>query len=179
VRHTFCSHCGSRFADAKWPRHCPTCGEFTYRNQVPAVVVLVPVIDLSRSAEPDGVLIIRRSIEPRQGLWAMPGGFMEYAESWQRAGAREVEEEARVRLDEKGLQLDSVRSDDHGVLILFARSAPMPLAGLGLDAFSPTSEVGAIDVMWRSNVRPLAFSLHDAAVAEFFEQRARGTVRHV
>lgn len=178
TQHTFCSHCGSRFAETNWPRACRTCGTFTYRNQVPAVVVLIPVIDRSRSAEPDGILIIRRGIKPCQGLWAMPGGFMEYDESWQHAGAREVEEEARVQLDEDALQLDSVRSDEDGVLIIFARSAPMPLASLKLDTFSPTSEVEAIDVMWRSNVRPLAFSLHDAVVAEFFEQRAPGDVRH-
>ena len=126
------------------------------------------------------IVLKRELVQPGKG-----GSFAQVEMRDLRGGSklserfRTQESVERVRLDEKGLQLDSVRSDDHGVLILFARSAPMPLAGLGLDAFSPTSEVGAIDVMWRSNVRPLAFSLHDAAVAEFFEQRARGTVRHV
>jgi len=40
------------------------------------------------------ILLCRRAIEPRQGLWAPPGGFLESGETVTQAAIREVQEEA-------------------------------------------------------------------------------------
>ncbi len=45
----------------------------TYRNLTPVAVVLL-LVD-------DGVLAIRRGIEPARGQFVMPGGFMDFGES--------------------------------------------------------------------------------------------------
>ncbi len=51
----------------------------------------------------DRVLLCRRAIEPRRGLWTLPAGFMENEETTSEAAARETWEEARARVEIEGL----------------------------------------------------------------------------
>jgi ADP-ribose pyrophosphatase YjhB (NUDIX family) len=51
----------------------------------------------------DKVLLCRRAIEPRQGFWTLPAGFMEKGESLEQAAARETAEEAGCLIELKGL----------------------------------------------------------------------------
>ena len=73
------------------PRYiCDNCGYIHYTN--PRVIVgCVP--------EHDGrILLCRRAIEPRLGLWTLPAGFMENGETTLEGAARETWEEARARV---------------------------------------------------------------------------------
>ena len=47
----------------------------------------------------DKILLCRRAIEPRAGLWTLPAGFMENAETTAEAAARETLEEACARVE--------------------------------------------------------------------------------
>ncbi|MBK6395685.1 MAG: NUDIX hydrolase [Betaproteobacteria bacterium] len=94
----FCSECGS--PDVAWripdgdtvPREvCGACGAIHYRN--PKVVVGC------LATWEDRVLLCRRAIEPRHGLWTLPAGFMENGETLAAGAARETIEEARARVD--------------------------------------------------------------------------------
>ena len=94
----FCSSCGSpdialRIPDGdNLPRHvCPRCGTIHYQN--PKVVVgCLP--------EWNGqVLLCKRAIEPRLGLWTLPAGFLENGETIFAGAARETAEEARARVE--------------------------------------------------------------------------------
>ncbi|MBI1877066.1 MAG: hypothetical protein HYR94_02315 [Chloroflexi bacterium] len=68
-KNSHCSYCGSPFAESQpWPRACVRCGNVTFRNPAPVAVVLLPV--------EDGLLVIRRGIEPQRGQLALPGGFI-------------------------------------------------------------------------------------------------------
>ncbi len=93
----FCSHCGAPVAlrippgDDR-PRYvCDACGSIHYQN--PKVVAGC----LAEWAE--GVLLCRRAIEPRRGLWTLPAGFMENGETTRQAAQRETLEEARARVE--------------------------------------------------------------------------------
>ena len=52
---------------------------------------------------PRGVVLIKRGKEPFKGLWALPGGFVRYGESVERAARREAEEETGLKIKLKRL----------------------------------------------------------------------------
>ena len=93
----YCSDCGAEIeikipeGDNR-PRHvCSACESIHYQN--PKVVVgTIPVWE-------DRVLLCRRAIEPRYGLWTLPAGFMENGETAQEGAARETLEEANARVE--------------------------------------------------------------------------------
>lgn len=98
-RMKYCSECGApvrlRVPDGdNLPRHvCERCNTIHYLN---------PKLVVGCVAEWDGkILLCRRAIEPRYGLWTLPAGFMENGESTVQAAARETLEEAcaQVQID--------------------------------------------------------------------------------
>jgi ADP-ribose pyrophosphatase YjhB (NUDIX family) len=74
---------------------CPACGTIHYENPL-NVVGTVPVWN-------DQVLLCRRAIEPRQGLWTLPAGFMELGETTSEGALRETDEEAGAHVELQGL----------------------------------------------------------------------------
>ncbi|HEY9199266.1 MAG TPA: NUDIX hydrolase, partial [Gammaproteobacteria bacterium] len=84
----FCSNCGAQVSlrvppgDSR-PRYvCDACTTVHYQN--PKIVAgCIPVWE-------DRVLLCRRAIEPRYGLWTLPAGFMENGETTQQAARRET-----------------------------------------------------------------------------------------
>lgn len=159
----YCSFCGTPFTpDALWPRVCPGCGNITYRNPLPVCVVLVPIQDSDRR----GVLAVRRAIPPRLGELALPGGFINYGETWQEAGAREVFEETGLTLDPAEIRECRVSSAPDNTLIIFGLAHPR--ASASLPPFNPNNESSERIVLDRP-VR-LAFSLHTHMVEWFFSQ---------
>ena len=93
----FCSQCGARVAlrippGDSLPRYvCDACNTIHYRNPL-MVVGSIPVID-------ERVLLCRRAIEPRRGLWTLPAGFMELGETTAQGAERETLEEANARVE--------------------------------------------------------------------------------
>ena len=92
---------------------CSACGEIHYENPI-NVVGTVPVWG-------DQVLLCRRNIEPRYGMWTLPAGFLELGESTAEGALRETVEEAgaRVEMQELFTVLNVVRV---GQLHLFYRA---------------------------------------------------------
>ena len=74
---------------------CLVCTTIHYENPL-NVVGTLPVWE-------DKVLLCRRAIEPRHGLWTLPAGFMELGETTAEGAVRETEEEAGARVDLQGL----------------------------------------------------------------------------
>ncbi len=90
----FCSQCGAPVilripTGDHLPRHvCVSCDTVHYQN---------PKIVAGCIPEWEGrILLCRRAIEPRYGLWTLPAGFMENSESAVTAAAREALEEANA-----------------------------------------------------------------------------------
>jgi ADP-ribose pyrophosphatase YjhB (NUDIX family) len=76
-------------------RVCRTCGFIDYVN--PRVVTGVV-------AHRDGrILLCRRAIDPRKGLWTLPAGFLETGESIEDGARREAREEANAELELEAL----------------------------------------------------------------------------
>lgn len=74
---------------------CVDCEFVFYEN--PKIVVGCVIHDCGR------VLLCRRAIEPRQGFWTIPAGYMETGETVAEGAEREAWEEARARIDIEGV----------------------------------------------------------------------------
>lgn len=156
IKDSYCSFCGSLFgADLGWPRTCAGCTEISYVNPLPVAVTLLPV--------DGGLLVVRRTIEPRSGSLALPGGFIDLGETWREAAARELVEEAGVQVDPATLRLFDVASSP-GFLLVFALAPPTTASALPPSA--PTDETSG----WELIDQPveLAFPLQTAAIEEYF-----------
>lgn len=93
----FCPECGAPVElrqppDDNRERHiCTACMTIHYHN--PKMIVgAIPEWEDGR------ILLCRRAIEPRHGLWTLPAGFMENAETTAEAAARETMEEANAQV---------------------------------------------------------------------------------
>ena len=93
----FCSNCGAPVqlrvpAGDTLPRHvCDACHTIHYQN--PRMVVgCIPEWE-------DRILLCRRAIEPRRGLWTVPAGYMENGETTFHGALRETLEEANARVE--------------------------------------------------------------------------------
>lgn len=51
----------------------------------------------------DGIVLIRRGTDPYEGMWALPGGFVEVGETVENAAVREAKEETNLDVELKSL----------------------------------------------------------------------------
>jgi ADP-ribose pyrophosphatase YjhB (NUDIX family) len=105
----YCSNCGTRVVektpagDTRLRYVCDACDTVHYQN--PKIVAgCIPTLD-------NRLLLCKRAIEPRYGLWTLPAGFMENGESTEQAAVRETLEEACAAVD--NLELYGVFSIPH------------------------------------------------------------------
>ncbi|GII90533.1 NUDIX domain-containing protein [Sinosporangium siamense] len=159
IKNSHCSYCGTAYAaGSAWPRTCGGCGQTGYLNPLPVAVMVLPV--------DDGLLVVRRDVEPRRGELALPGGFIDMGESWQQAAARELREETGVAVDPAAVRLLDVHSAPDGTVLVFARGPR--LAAPDLPPVAATAETSEWLVI--TGPRELAFPLHTRVVADYFQE---------
>lgn len=105
----FCSACGEKVSflvpegDNRQRYVCQSCQAIHYEN---------PKIVTGCIAQwQDKILLCKRAIEPRYGLWTLPAGFMENQETSLQGAARETAEEANAEVE--NMQLFCVFSVAH------------------------------------------------------------------
>jgi len=164
----FCSHCGTP-VELKVPEGdhlprfvCPSCGTIHYQN--PKVVVgSIPVWE-------ERILLCKRAIEPRHGLWTLPAGFMENEETTIEGALRETMEEAGARVEVIDLHTMFNLPHVNQVYVMFRAKL------LDLD-FGPGPESLEValyeekDIPWGE----IAFPVIEQTMRLFFEDRRRGT----
>jgi len=64
-----------------------------------------------------GLVLLRRAIEPQQGKWVFPGGFVDRGESVPEAAVRETFEEVNLRVSLTGI-LDVYSFSGHEVVVV-------------------------------------------------------------
>ncbi len=93
----FCTACGQPtqeeipLGDHKVRQVCTQCKTIHYVNP--------KVICGALAIWEDKVLLCRRAIEPRYGLWTLPAGYMELFETMEQGAARETREEAEAEVE--------------------------------------------------------------------------------
>ncbi len=164
----YCGNCGAPVelripaGDDRQRYICSACGSIHYQN---------PKLVVGCVAEfGDRILLCRRAIEPRLGLWTLPAGFMENGETVEEAAVRETAEEAKARVEI--LSLFSVVSLPHisQVYMLFRGRLLDEDFGAGAE----TLEVRLFlerDIPWDE----LAFPSIAHTLDRYFEDRGKGS----
>ncbi len=140
---------------------CTACEHIQYENPRNIVGTL--------PAWEDKVLLCRRAIEPRHGLWTLPAGFMELDETTEQGALRETLEEAGAEVRIDGLySVVNVRPVSQVYLLYRAR-----LLEPRWDPGPETLEArlfSAADVPWEH----IAFRAVAETLRRYFEQLADG-----
>jgi len=101
-----------RTAFGQLRRVCPECSYVHFDDPKVAAVVFVE--------HKRRVLLVRRSVNPGRGKWALPGGFVDYGEDPYQAAKREVLEETGLNVEITSLV--NVRSNGGPIVITFTAS---------------------------------------------------------
>lgn len=100
-RFKHCPNCGAPVEyripsdDNRERATCDACTSIHYENPI-NVVGTLPVWGEGADAQ---VLLCKRAIEPRYGLWTLPAGFLELGETAAQGAARETDEEAGAEIE--------------------------------------------------------------------------------
>ncbi|MCF7985251.1 MAG: NUDIX hydrolase [Thiohalocapsa sp.] len=166
----YCSQCGEQVTlkipdGDNMPRHvCGACGIIHYQN--PKIVVgAIPEWE-------DRILLCKRAIEPRYGLWTLPAGFMENGETVQQGAARETLEEAQARIDIGPLYALFNLPHINQVYMLFRARL------LDLD-FGPGSESLEVELVREADIPwdDIAFQVIKESLQLYYQDRANGGFR--
>ncbi len=166
----FCSDCGAAVslkipAGDSLPRYvCDACATIHYQN--PKMIVGCIAEWESR------ILLCRRAIEPRLGLWTVPAGFMENGETTAQGAARETLEEANARVEVGPLYAMYNIPHINQVYILFRAR----LLDLDFSAGTESLEVKLFDeadIPWEQ----IAFATVRNTLTHYYSDRKAGEYR--
>ena len=163
-----CKNCGQTVVyqlpadgDARERAICSACQTVHYENPL-NVVGTIPIWG-------DKVLLCKRNIEPRYGLWTLPAGFMEMNETVAQGAARETVEEAGA-LFEMGEFFSLVNVPRVGQVHLFYH------ARLLSDQFAPGYETIEARLFSEDEIpwNDMAFRTVSETLKRFFADRRSG-----
>ncbi len=133
------------------------------------IAVTTDCVILSQNPAGRKVLLVQRKIEPFQGKWALPGGFVETHEPLEAAAKRELKEET-------GLEIDSLEQlQAYGTPGRDPRGRTLTIAFVGYTQREEAVEGAddAADARWFDikDLPPLAFD-HDQILQDALERQA-------
>ena len=142
---------------------CPSCGASlsVYRNPAPTVDIIIET--------EGGIVLIERKNRPFG--WALPGGFVDYGESFEDAARREAAEETGLAVElQRQLHTYSDPKRDarqHTASTVFiATASGRPEAA---------DDAQLADVFFQDNLPKLAFD-HERIIREYFDFNGTGKV---
>lgn len=165
----FCSHCGHSIVIAipdgdnreRFVCSQTSCATIHYQN--PRIITgCLPIYE-------DKVLLCKRAIEPRYGLWTLPAGFMENGETTEQGAVRESWEEAHANLQVE--QLYTLFNLPYINQVYFFYKAKL------MDTqFSRSSESLEVELFSEEEIPwgQLAFSVVERTLKLYFEDRKKG-----
>jgi len=163
-----CNACGTLVVhripdgDSRMRAVCPSCGHIQYEN--PKIVAgCIPVYG-------DRILMCKRAIEPRYGLWTLPAGFMELNETAAEGAAREALEEANAKVEVEGLYTVFSLPHISQVYMMFRARLLDPDVSPGIESLE-VKLVTQDEIPWDS----LAFAMVKRTLEHFIADRRAGS----
>ena len=164
----FCSCCGAEVrllvpAGDNRERHvCVQCEVIHYHN--PRIITgCLPVHE-------DRVLLCRRAIEPRQGCWTLPAGFLELGETVADGAARETVEEAGARVNMQDLYCMFNLPHIGQVYMMYRAQLPEPVFAASTEESLEVRLFREDEIPWQE----LAFRTMWRTLVHFFADRKTG-----
>jgi len=112
--YTHCPKCGATLSEVHLEGRgrlvCDACGFVFYRNPAPAAGVII--------VEDGALLWVKRKFSPREGMWSLPAGFLEYDEHVEECAVRETKEETGLDVELTGLFNAYMAMDDPRVRVV-------------------------------------------------------------
>ena len=146
----YCPRCGTSVIQAERSGRqrpvCPNCGWIFFADPKVAVAALI--------TRENKVLLVRRTVDPQRGFWALPAGYVDAGEDPVRALERECQEETGLIVRVTSL-LDVLSGQEHpnGAHIIIVYRAEVVSGSL-----RPDDDVDRADYFGRDNLPPLAFT---------------------
>jgi ADP-ribose pyrophosphatase YjhB (NUDIX family) len=141
---------------------CCQCGVVHYQNPI-LIVGCVPELD-------GQILLCKRNIEPRKGLWTLPAGYLENGETVEQGAARETLEESQAKVEIiKPYRMYNIVYVNQIYLIF--------RANMKSNAYGPTAEsmdvrlFGKKDIPWNK----IAFPVIKETLEDFYIDRDKNT----
>ena len=163
----YCSQCGKPVVLKVPPGEtvlrfvCEACQTVHYQN---------PKIVAGCIPEWEGkILLCRRAIEPRLGLWTFPAGFMELDETTEQAAARETLEEAKAQVEITSLYAVFSLVRVNQVYVIFRGTMRSPDFGVGHES-SDVQLFSRDKIPWES----LAFPVIHETLKRYVEDLQHG-----
>ncbi len=166
----YCSACGEKVSlvipagDNRQRYVCDSCQVIHYVN---------PKIVTGCIAEWDEkILLCKRAIEPRYGLWTLPAGFMENSETNMQGAARETAEEANAQVD--NMQLFCVFSIAHinQVYTMYRGELVNGEASAGSESLA-TALLEEAEIPWEN----IAFHVISETLKLYYKNKKQGEFR--
>ncbi len=143
---------------------CPECNTEVqvYKNPTPTVDIIIEIADQ--------IVLIERANPPFG--WALPGGYVDYGESFESAAAREAEEETNLKvenLEQFRTYSDPARDARHHTAstVFTAVASGTPVAG---------DDAAKAQLYNKENLPPLAFD-HAEILKDYFHFKETGEIR--
>ncbi len=164
----YCSACGAPVTQKIPPGDnvlrfvCETCQAIHYHN--PKIVAgCIPEWE-------DRILLCRRAIDPRSGLWTFPAGFMEIGETTEEAAARETKEEAQADVEILSLYAVLSMPNIGQVYMVFRGRMLEPKFGAGAESLE-VELFRREDIPWEK----IAFPVVAEALRRYVRDASAGT----
>ena len=141
--------------------------KYTYDYPRPSVTVDIALVTMEPRPR---ILLIRRKHPPFEGMWALPGGFVEMDETLQASARRELFEETGI----KGMKLEQVHTfgdpgrDPRGRTI-----SVVYLSRVNGSKVKPHAGDDAADAGWHLLERPPALAFDHKKILAMIRQRVK------
>tara|TARA_B100001063_G_scaffold68952_2_gene63052 strand:- start:548 stop:1081 length:534 start_codon:yes stop_codon:yes gene_type:complete len=158
----YCPNCSAKVSlkipegDNRERYVCDSCNTIHYSN--PNVVVgTLPAFE-------DKILLCKRAIEPRVGLWTVPAGFLENGESLLQGAWRETKEETQADVDMKDILTIFNIPQINQIYVIYR-------ADIEDNSFGPTSESLDVQLFSYDEVpwEELAFPFVPKTINHYYE----------